>query len=69
MIEQKVEREKTESEKLIQQWLIDFDKVAKQIGAGKFAEVVSENGKILYLSVDEYLQYKLNTFNPSNKGA
>lgn len=53
------ERKKNEGTEIAQQWLKDFDKGAKEHGGTMFIEI-SLNGEMVFLNVDEYLQYRLN---------
>lgn len=59
-LEPKVEREKTEGEKLIQQWMKDFDTLSKEQGYFKgsisFVDIDGEK-----MDIEKYLNYKLNT--------
>ena len=50
-------------DKIVQQWMRDFDKDAKITMEGAFIKIVAEDGEILTLNIDEYLQYRLNENN------
>jgi len=47
-------------DKIVQQWMRDFDKEAKVTTSGAWIKVPDANGEILTLNVDEYLQYRFN---------
>lgn len=46
-------------DKIVQEWIRDFDKEARITSSGTFITIIAEDGEKIKLDIDEYLQYRL----------
>lgn len=49
-------------DKIVQEWMRDFDKEARITPSGYFITIMAEDGEKIKLGIDEYLQHRLNKY-------